>query len=92
VSASIADQTGILEPARVFRHALSPYAKDIGEKVLRQQHFSAQRSIGAHQQTAAQLLIYRVMTGANCVLRGLRNQRLSIAKQHLHQRTRAIKS
>jgi hypothetical protein len=90
VAASIADQTGILQPACGFRHALSPYAKDFGEEFLREQHFSAQRSIETHQQAAAQALIYRVMTGTDCVLKRLRDQRLGIAKQQLHHWTRAI--
>jgi hypothetical protein len=46
--------------------------------------------IEAYQQPAAHLLIYRVVTVAYSRLRRLRDQRLGIAKQQAHQRSRAI--
>jgi hypothetical protein len=46
--------------------------------------------IEANQQRSAYLLIYRVVTIADCVLRRLSDQCLRITKQQVHQSSRAV--
>jgi hypothetical protein len=90
VSASVANQTIILQPECDCRHALSAYAEDSGHEFVSHQDVTGLPMIEAYQQPSAYLLFYRVVTIADGVLRRLRDQYLRITKQQVHQSSRAV--
>jgi hypothetical protein len=91
VAARAVDQPEFLHLLRRCRHPFAPHAQHAGNQFLRHADIVALHAIEAQQQPPAQALLQRVVPVARCGLRNLRDQRLGVAQQEVHQRASLLK-
>ena len=85
LSAVVLDNTEVLQLASGLGHTLAAYPKHVGDQLLGHNQAIARQPVQRQQQSAAQLLVDRVVAVTNRRLGHLRNQCLGITQhQHTH--------
>src|SRR5689334_8666570 len=91
VSATVADNSRLLQSAGSFGDALSANAEHAGNQFLCHDQVLGIQPVERQQKPAAQLLLDRMMAVAYRSLRYLRDQRLGITQQQPLYGTSAVK-